>query len=154
MIELYPHLTWSPQIALDDVVSTLDNIVEKVINPLQAYKDFTYEGKCAIMLTKWHQVSQDTYLGITMLININKPNNYKLRVSEGYLCDDGMNEGEAFVDIKTEKEHIENAIKDIKTGTIPLWNRVDSIDTSKYTYVVDDDELRDILSDIKGVHIG
>lgn len=143
MIELYPHLSWSPEISFDKVVSTLENSIDfskSIIKPLQAYKDYMYEGKCSILLTEWHQVSQETYLGIEMLINTNKPNNYKLRVIEGYLCEDGMHDGDAFVDIKTEKEHVENAIKDIQNGTIPLWNRVDSIDTSKYTYVIEHDD--------------
>jgi hypothetical protein len=140
MIDIYPHLSWSPDIDFDKVTDTLENISESIIKPLQAYKDFMYDGKCAIMLSKWHQVSQDTYLGIVMMVNINKLNNYKLRVIEGYLCNDIMHEGDAFVDIKTEKEHIENAIRDIMNGTIPLWNRVVSIDLTKYTYVLEDNE--------------
>lgn len=139
MIELYPHLTWSPQIDLNDVISTLstEKIFDKIINPLQAYKDCMYNGKCAIMLTKWHPLSSDTFLALTVLIDINNPTSYKLRVSEGYSYDNEIHEGEAFIDIKTETEHIENAINDIKNGTIPLWNRDDPIDLTKYTYVFD-----------------
>lgn len=138
MIELYPHLSLSLDIDFDKVIDTLENVSESIIKPLQAYKDFMFDGKCTIMLTKWHEVSQDTYLGIVMMMNVNKPNDYKLRVIEGYTYDDGMHQGDASVDIRTEKEHIENAIRDIMNGTIPLWNRVDSIDFSKYNYVIDD----------------
>jgi hypothetical protein len=138
MIELYPHLSWSPDIDFDKVIESLENIHESIVKPLQAYKDFMYDGKCAIMLSKWHPISEDTYLGIVMMMNVNKPNEYKLRVSEGYTCDDGMHEGDGFIDIKTEKEHVENAIRDIMNGTIPLWNRDDCIDLSKYTYILHD----------------
>lgn len=131
-------LTGSFDVEFTDVTDVLENFEDNIIKPMTAFEHMMYEGRCSIQLTKWHDIGDNTYLALELLLNINNANDYTLRVIEGYQDESTIHHGDAFVDIKTDKEHIETAIGDILNGTIPLYNRVESIDTTKYTYVVED----------------
>ena len=139
MTQLYPHIAAST-IELDEVSDTLDNI-ELYVAPLQAHKSSLFNSSCSFLLSNWVKIqNSDRFLAIRVLVNLNNISKYSLRVVEGYYDIESaeFHEGDGFVDVKTDKVHIEAAINDIKQGIIPLWNRDKYIDFQRFTYVLDD----------------
>lgn len=138
MTQLYPHIAAST-IKLDEVSDTLDNL-ELYVAPLQAHKGSLYNSCCSFQLSDWVKVeNSDRFLSVHVMVNLNNISKYSLHVVEGYYDVESaeVREGDAFIDVKTDKVHIEAAINDIKQGIIPLWNRDKYIDLQRYTYVLD-----------------
>ena len=141
MIQLYPHYE-GPEMEIDDIPVLLENLHE-FLAPVK--KDKLPLNTMAIRICKWQEVpNSDTYLSITLLVDLNNIDDFKLRVNEGYNSSlNGLMEGDAFVDIKTDDASVNQALVNIKNGTIPLHNRVDKIDYTLHPYIREDDDDKD-----------
>lgn len=135
MIKLYP-LYEAPEMEIDYIPILLKNLHEFLAPVMNAQEEIPL-NTMAMRICKWQDVpDSDTYLSITLLVDLNSIDDFKLRVEEGYDSSlDGIIEGDGFVDIKTDNVSIQQAILHIKNETVPLHNRVDRIDYALHPYI-------------------
>lgn len=141
MIQLYPRYE-SQEFEIGDVPVLLENLHE-FLAPVMNEKSELPLNTMSMRICKWQEIPEsDTYLSITLLVDITKVDDFKLRVVEGYYSslNNEMCETDAFVDIKTDMRSVQQALIHIKNGTIPLHNRVDKIDYETHPYVREDDD--------------
>ena len=142
MINLYlPVSIDCEKFNIDDVEWIVNNKEEFII-PYIAIKDEYPLPTLSIQLCNWYEYINDTYISISMLINLDNIDEFSLRVNEGAYCDTNKRiiDTDGFVDIKTDIQSIQQAINDIKNKRIPLYNRVESIDLEEYPYVAEYDD--------------
>lgn len=126
---------------IDDVEWIVSN-KEEFIVPYIAMKDEYPMKSLSIQLCDWYEYKDDTYISISMIIDLDNIDSFSLRVNEGAYCNTNKRiiETDGFVDIKTNIESIQQAIHDVKHKQIPLYNRVESIDVKEYPYVAEYDD--------------
>jgi hypothetical protein len=139
MINIYiPASIDCEKFNIDDVEWIVRNKEEFII-PYIAMKEEYPLPTISIQLCDWYEYNDDTYISIEMMINLDNIDDFSLRVNEGYYCNTNNRiiDGDGFVDIKTDSENIQKAINDIKNKQIPLHNRVHTINTHDYPYVIE-----------------
>jgi hypothetical protein len=142
MINLYiPVSIDCENFNIDDVEWIVRNKEEFII-PYIAMKEEYPLPTISIQLCDWYEYKDDTYISIEMMINLDNIDDFSLRVNEGYYCNTNnmIIDGDGFVDIKTDSESIQKAINDIKNKQIPLRNKVHTINTHDYPYVIEYDD--------------
>lgn len=122
---------------IDDVEWIVSNKEEFII-PYVAMKDEYPLKSLSIQLCDWYQFKEDTYISISMMVDLDNIDDFSLRVNEGAYCNtnERIIDTDGFVDIKTDIDSIKQAINDIKNKHIPLHNRVQTISVEEYPYVV------------------
>lgn len=126
---------------IDDVEWIVSNKEEFII-PYVAMKEEYPLKTLSIQLCDWHEYKDDTYISISMMIDLDNIDDFSLRVNEGIYCNtnERIIDTDGFLDIKTDTESIQQAINDIKNKVIPLHNRVISISAVDYPYVIEYDD--------------
>lgn len=126
---------------IDDVEWIVSN-KEEFIVPYLAMKDEYPFPSLSIQLYDWEVYKDDTYISISMLINLDNIDEFSLRVNEGYYSNtnERIIDGDGFLDIKTDNWSIRQAISDIKEKQLPLHNRVQNINADDYPYMVENEE--------------
>lgn len=98
-----------------------------------------FNGCYCIGLTDWHNVLGEDriYISLVGMFDVHDESYLVLRVVEGYKSDEGsFFEGDAFLDIKVDKESLTLAIEAMKNGTIPLYNKGIEITESNCPYAL------------------
>lgn len=138
--------TASFDIPLDEVVEAVfeqrQELLQSIEELHQSIKFFN--GHYSIGLTDWHNVpgEERTYISLVGMFDVHDESYLLLRVVEGYKTNDEGNffEGDAFLDIKVDRESLTQAIAAMKTGTIPLYNKGVEITESTCPYALIYDE--------------
>jgi hypothetical protein len=129
------------QFNIDDVDWIVSHKDEFII-PFVAKREEYQWPTISIQLCDWEVYKDDTYISISMLINLDNIDEFSLRVNEGYYCNtnERIIDGDGFLDIKTDNWSIRQAISDIKEKQLPLHNRVQNIKAEDYPYMMEDEE--------------
>jgi hypothetical protein len=125
---------------IDDVPVILDNLAE-FIAPFVGAKDEFPMPRISMKLCNLHEYTKNTFMCMTLLINLDDIADYSLRVTEGAYCATNkcIIDTDGFIVIKTDSDSVHSAIRDIHAHTIPLHNIYQSIDFDAFPYVVRED---------------
>lgn len=140
MVDIFVNIA-SPELEYDDVLVVLDNI-EAFVDSYKHLKTNLYGERFGTRLTKWLAIDDENYLALLIMVNLNDARDYQLRVIAGYNDDDTkhvIHESDAFLDIRTDKEHVQTVLNLMEIGEIPLHNRDSDICSEKYPFVLDND---------------
>ena len=141
MITLLHQIINPEPVDISEVSNYLDNI-QIFFNNIKTsikYKNIDFQ------LTKWYKIlaEEDNYLAIFIMVDLDNPLNYQMRIKHGtyedskdFYDEPGIYEDDLFIDIKNIREiNINQLISDIISGEIPLWNRDKNINYEKYNYI-------------------
>jgi hypothetical protein len=138
--------TTSFDIPLDEVTEIVfERRQELLVAIEELHKSIKFFNGCyCIGLTDWHNVQGEdrVYTSLVGTFDVHDDSYLKLRIVEGYKTNEGgFFEGDAFLDIKVDKESLTLAIEAMKNGTIPLYNKGIEITESNCPYaLIYDDE--------------
>lgn len=126
---------------IDDVEWIVSNKEEFII-PYVAMKEEYPLKTLSIQLCDWLEYKDDTYISMSMMIDLDNIDDFSLRVNEGVYCNtnERIIDTDGFLDIKTDTESIQQAINDIKNKLIPLHNRGKTINITEYPYIANYDD--------------
>ena len=142
MINLYiPVYHDCSNFNIDDV-DWIVNYKDEFIIPFVANQEEYTLPRISIQLCNWQEYKEDSYVSVSMMIDLNNIDDFTLRVNEGYYCNtnERIIDGDGFLDIKTDPLSIRHAINDIKDKQLPLHNRVQNINVEDYPYMIEDEE--------------
>ena len=120
--------TTSFNIPLDEVTEIVFERRDELLVSIEELHNSVkfFNGCYCIGLTDWHNVlgEDSTYISLVGMFDVHDESYLMLRIVEGYKTNEGnFFEGDAFLDIKADKESLSQAIDAMKTGTIPLYNK-------------------------------
>jgi hypothetical protein len=130
-------------IEFDDVVDVIQNL-DEFLTPIKKIKNNLPSSTIFMRLTPWINNSNEyhSYLAMFLLVSLDNTQQFVLTINDGYFCNlkNDIVEGDGFVDIKTDINSIQQAIKDMKAGYIPLHNKCQIIDYQYYPYILSEFE--------------
>lgn len=137
--------TVSFDIPLDEVTECVFDQRHELLQCIQDLHSSVkfFNGHYSVYLTDWHGVPSDDriYLSLVGMFDVHNDDYLVLRVTEGYKSNEGsFFEGDAFLDIKVDKESLTQAVHAMKNGTIPLYNKGIEITKSSCPYALIYDE--------------
>lgn len=145
MIKLSCGTNGSFDIPFDEVVEYLfEKKQELMVSIEELHKSIKFfNGSYCVGLTKWHDIPGEERLRVSMTasFDVNDESYLVLRVVEGYKTNEGETiEGDAFLDIKVDKDSVQQAITAMLDGTIPLYNKGIEITEASCPYALIYDE--------------
>ena len=126
-------MDWFQPYDLNDVSDALKNIQE-VFEKMKSFKHLFFEESLSFQFRQPYSLADGTDLTLLVLVDLNKPGDYFIRVKETYESNGQMEMSDISIDIKTDPESIASALCDIRNGIIPLHNKT-VVDFSAYPYV-------------------
>lgn len=98
-------------------INNLPNLIinyNSLWNNLQPLKNVSLDGKISILLTEYHLIKHDFYIGVSAYIDLNNNSYLKLRiVDKGFYDTVDIYDMDCFIGIKTDEQSICNVVEHI-----------------------------------------